>query len=157
MASFKTTDGAEWIVSVNVATVKRVRDSTGIDLLSIMTDGKTVAGLFADSVKLAEVLAAAIWPGLRQAGKSAEDFMAVLNGPALESATEALMREIANFSREPQRSLLLAAIDKVMAESEKMDAAGAAAALEALESMEIALPSQSTHTSFALSSPAPAA
>lgn len=139
MGAFKTTDGATWTVSVNVGTVKRVREATAVDLLSIVSDGNTIAGLFSDYVKLAEVVAAVIAPDLKAAGKSVDDFLSVIDGPVMEAATEALLREIANFSREPQKTLLLRAIDKVIEASKKTDAVAAAEALAALDRMEIDL------------------
>lgn len=154
MACFKTTDGAAWTVAVNVGTVKRVREATNVDLLGIISDGTTISGLFSDYVKLAEVIAAVIQPELKAAGKSVDDFLSVIDGPVMESATEALLREIANFSREPQRTLLLAAIDKVMAQAAKTEPVAAAAALEALEAWE---PDLSIHTNSASSLPASAA
>lgn len=157
MGSFKTTDGTAWTVSVSVGTVKRVREATGVDLLSIVSDGNTISGLFSDYVKLAEVFAAVIAPDLKAAGKSVDDFLSLIDGPVMEAATEALLREIANFSREPQKTLLLRAIDKVLEASAKNEAAGAAAALEALERLEVELPSLSTHTNSASSLPASAA
>lgn len=153
MASFGTTDGATWTVAVNVGTVKRVREATGVDLLSIMTDGNTITGLFSDYVKLAEVVAAVIQPELKASGKSVDDFLSVINGPVMESATEALLREVANFSREPQKTLLLAAIDKVMAAAAKTEPVAAAAALAALETWE---PDLSMPTNSASSLPASA-
>lgn len=154
MGSFKTTDGAAWTVAVNVGTVKRVREATGIELLSIVSDSSTIASLFADCVKLAEVVAAVIAPELKAAGKTVDDFLSVIDGSVMEVATEALLREVANFSREPQRTLLLRAIDKVMAEAAKNEAVGAAAALEALDRMEVAASSTSIPTSSVSSLPA---
>lgn len=154
MGSFKTTDGAAWTVAVNVGTVKRVREATGIELLSIVSDGSTIASLFADCVKLAEVVAAVIAPELKAAGKTVDDFLSVIDGSVMEVATEALLREVANFSREPQRTLLLRAIDKVMAEAAKNEAVGAAAALEALDRMEVAASSTSIPTNSVSSLPA---
>lgn len=154
MASFGTTDGATWTVAVNVGTVKRVREATGIELLSIVSDSSTIASLFADCVKLAEVVAAVIAPELKAAGKTVDDFLSVIDGSVMEVATEALLREVANFSREPQRTLLLRAIDKVMAEAAKNEAVGAAAALEALDRMEVAASSTSIPTSSVSSLPA---
>lgn len=156
MGVFKTTDGAEWTIAVNVLTVKRVREATGEELLAIFPGGVS-AHAMTDYVKCAEMIAAVVQPQLAAAGKTADDFLATLDATALEAAAEALMREIANFSPEPQRTLLLAALDKIAEEMAKAKASETAAARAALESMDMATMSQSTLTNSASSLPASAA
>lgn len=157
MTTFKTTDGAEWKVAVNVATVKRVRDTVGLNLLGLVGDSAVIADAFRDDLRIAETLAAVVKPQLDAAGKTADDFYAVIDGAVIESAAEALLREIVNFFQEPRRSVLLAAMEKVQATARARNEEGAAAALKALEEMEVELPNPSTLTSSALSSPASAA
>jgi hypothetical protein len=152
MGVFRTTDGAEWSVSVNVGTIKRVRELTGVNLPSLISDTAAVADVFSDHVRLAEVLAAVVRPQLDAAKKSPDDFFAALDGTVVEAATEALLREVANFFQEPTRSLLLKAMDKVQEASRQRVEAGAAEALKALEVVDGLI-----LTSSALSSPASAA
>lgn len=155
MAVFRTTDGLEWTLAVNVGTIKRVRELTGVQLLSLLSDTVEVSGVFSDDVRLAEVIEAVIRPQLEKAGKTADDFFSVIDGTVVEQAAEALLREVANFFQEPKRTVLLAAMDKVMLSNREKMAAGAAAALKAVEEMET--PSVSTLMSSVSSSPASAA
>lgn len=157
MSEFSTTDGRKWQLAVNVLTVKRVREMAGVNVLALLDDAATVASVFSDHVKLAEVLAACVHPQLEASGVSLDEFLTALDGTAVEAATEALVREVANFFQEPRRSILLKALDKVTAKVKAANAEGAAEALNALETMDIPMPSPSMLTSSVSSSPASAA
>lgn len=157
MSTFKTTDGREWVVAVNVGTIKRVREMAAVNLLSLVGDVSAISAVFSDDVKLAEVVAAVVLPQLESCRQVPDDLFSVLDGSALEQAAEALLREIANFFQEPRRSVLLKAMEKVARATQAKNHAGAAAALEALETMEIEVPSAQTLTSCASSLPASAA
>lgn len=156
MGSFRTTDGAEWVVAVNVGTIKRVREQANVNLLALVGSPAAVADVFSDDVRLAEVIAAVVKPQLDKAGKSADDFFSSIDGTVVEQAAEALLREIANFFQEPRRTVLLAAMDKAQAANKAKTEAGVAAALEAIEAME-EIPNPSILTSSVSSSPASAA
>lgn len=136
MKPFQTSDGAKYEIAVNVATVKRVRDLTGINLLGLVGDQKAVSDLFEDDVKFCEVLCAVVRPQLEAAGKSDDDFFAAINGDVIETAAEALLAEIVNFFQEPRRTLLKTAMDKYTTAYRKVRAEGAAAAEKAMESLD---------------------
>ena len=158
MKSFRTTDGAEWEVRVNVLTIKRVEEETGIRLTAIVDDDAMRAKLFSDDLRFAETVLAVIRPQLEAAGKTDANFFEALDGTTIEQAAEALLAEIVDFFQEPRKGLLkkwLArhreAVAKVQAES----AAVVAANIETMD-MEAMILSQ-THTNSASSSPASAA
>lgn len=157
MGTFKTTDGAEWVLAVSVGTIKRVREETGINLLALVSSPAAVADVFHDDVRLAEVLAAVVKPQLDQAGRSLDAFFSCIDGTVVEQGAEALLREIANFFQEPRRTVLLKAMDKAQAANKAKSEAGAAAALEAIEAMEEIPDPASILTSSVSSSPASAA
>lgn len=157
MSEFATKDGKTWRIEVNVGTVKRVREMAGVNVLALLDDATTVTSVFSDHVKLAEVLAACVQPQIAAARVSVDDFFAAIDGTVIETATEALVREVANFFQEPRRSILLKALDKVTAKVKAASAEGAAEALKALDTMDIPMPSLSMPTSSASSSPASAA
>lgn len=157
MSTFKTTDGREWTVAVNVGTVKRVREATGVDILALVSDQRAISEAFSDNIRLAEIIAAVIRPGLLESGVTDEQFFAAIDGSVIESATEALLAEVANFFQEPRRTILLKAMEKVRAAVKEQNARGAAEALKALETMEVAIPAELSHTSSVLSSQGSAA
>lgn len=153
MAHFKTTDGREWQIAVNVATVKRVRELTGVNLLSLVDDRAALEHLFSDDVRLCEAICAAIRPQLEAAGKTDDDFFAGINGDVLEAATEALLNEIIDFFREPRRGLLKKALGKYQKAIAVLTAADAAAAEKAIEEMDLEAALAHSRSSSASSSP----
>jgi flagellar biosynthesis/type III secretory pathway protein FliH len=140
-----------------VATVKRVRDLTDVNLLGLVGDQKAVGELFADDVKLCEVLCAVIRPQLEAARKKDDDFFAVIDGQVIETAAEALLREIVNFFQEPRRTLLKTAMEKYQAAYRKVREEGAAAAEKAMNEIDFETSLRQTLTSSASSSPVSAA
>lgn len=157
MSKFKTTDGREWVVAVNVGTVKRVREATGVNVLALISDQAAITDAFSDDVKLAEVIVSLIRPQLETAGVSDDQFFSAIDGTVIENATEALLAEVANFFPEPRRTVLLTAMAKVQTAMKAKNHAGAAEALKALETMEVEIPSELTHTNSVSSLPASAA
>lgn len=147
MTAFATTDGRRWTVAVNLGTVKRVREATGVDILALVSDQRAISEAFSDNIRLAEVIASVIKPELAAAGVTDDQFFSVIDGAVIESATEALLAEVANFFQEPRRTILIKAMEKVQAAVKEQNARGAAEALKALETMEVEIPSELTHTS----------
>lgn len=150
MKPFQTSDGASYEIAVNVATVKRVRDLTGVNLLGLVGDQKAVGDLFADDVKFCEVLCALVRPQLDASGKSDDDFFAAINGDVIETAAEALLAEIVNFFQEPRRTLLAKAMEKYQQAYRKVRAEGAAAAEKAMETLDFEASLRQTLTNSAL-------
>lgn len=146
MSVFSTTDGRKWTVAVNLGTVKRVREATGVDVLALVSDQRAISEAFSDNIRLAEVIASVIKPELAAAGVTDDQFFSVIDGAVIESATEALLAEVANFFQEPRRTILVKAMEKVQAAVKEQNARGAAEALKALETMEVEIPSELTHT-----------
>lgn len=157
MATFKATDGTEYAVNVNVASVKRVRELTGVNLLGLVDDQKSVGELFADDVRFCEVMCAVVRPQLEQAGKTDDDFFSSINGEVIEAAAEALLAEVVNFFHEPRRTLLKKALEKYLMALRKVRADDAAHAAKAMEEMDIETDLRRILTSSASSSPASAA
>lgn len=151
MSVFATTDGRKWTVAVNLGTVKRVREATGVDILALVSDQRAISEAFSDNIRLAEVIASVIKPELAAAGVTDDQFFSVIDGAVIESATEALLAEVANFFQEPRRTILVKAMEKVRVAVKEQNARGAAEALKALETMQVEIPSELTHTSSVLS------
>lgn len=157
MATFKTADGREWTIAVNVATVKRTRELTGVNLLALVGEQAAISELFSDDVRLCEVLCAVIRPQLEAASVSDDQFFATINGDVIERAAEALLNEIVDFFQEPRRGLMKKALAKYKMAIATIQAANAKAAEKAIEEMDAEAAIAQTLTSSVSSSPVAAA
>jgi hypothetical protein len=157
MKTFKTTDGTEWQVVVNVGTIKRVQDDTGLRLTDLFASAEKIGAFFADDVKFCEVLFSTIRPQAEAAGKTLDDFLAGIDGTVIEGAVEALLAEVADFFQEPRKGLLKKMLVKYQAAHEKLTTEGVLAAEKKIEETDFETLLRQTLTSSASSSPASAA
>lgn len=157
MKTFRTTDGQEWQIAVNVATVKRCRDLAKVDLLGVVEDQGALRGIFDDHVRFCEAICAVCRPQLAERGMSDDEFFAAIDGAVIESAAEALLGEIVDFFQEPRKGLLKKAMAKYQEAAARVNSRTtqmAEAAIDEIdfEKMILAIPS-----SFASASPESAA
>ena len=135
MKLFKDNEGREWQVAVNVATVKRVRDLTGTDLLTAL-DGKLFEQLVSDPVLLCDVVYALCKPQADKAGVTDEEFGRGMGGDAIDNAVSALLPELVDFFPSPRRAILKKALEKLRKlEAMTLDAASKALDSDALEKL----------------------
>jgi hypothetical protein len=112
MQTFKDNAGRTWTPSINVTSVKQVRQLLKVDLLDIV-DGKLIEELISDPVKLTDVIYVLCKEEADKRKISDEDFGRAMGGDAIDRATAALLEELANFSRNPERrKLMQKAIEK---------------------------------------------
>lgn len=104
MKSFTDNNGRTWCLTVNVATIKRVRAIAGIDLNAIVEmgeDGKPDISLLqrlsSDPVLLVDTLYAVCKPECDARNITDEDFGSAMAGDAIDAATSALLDEIVDF------------------------------------------------------------
>ena len=123
MRTFKDNDGRTWTVTLNVWTVKKVRDLLGVDLLDLGggtvqpvgsragedLPGNLLSRLIADPVLLVDVLyvvcAEQALGAPERAGKadvSDEQFGRAMAGDAIDAATRAFLEELADFTPSPR-------------------------------------------------------
>ncbi|XZE55910.1 hypothetical protein SH139x_001959 [Planctomycetaceae bacterium SH139] len=114
MQKFVDHSGRIWVVQIDVATIKRVRSVTGVDLLSIV-EGELIEQLSRDPVLLCDVLYAVCQPQALAADVSEETFGEGLAGDAIAEATVALLEALVAFFPEPRRRLLQQAASKYQA------------------------------------------
>lgn len=115
MRAFKDNAGRSWTVAVNVATIKRVRALTSLDLLDVA--GGAFEKLVGDPVILCDVLYAICKPDADAIGVTDEQFGAAMAGDAIEHASRALIEDLIQFFPNPRER---AALSRVV---EAMDAA----------------------------------
>lgn len=157
MKAFKTTDGTEWQVVVNVATIKRCMDDTGLRLTDLFASEAKIGEFFADDVRFCEVLFSVIRPQADAAGKTLDDFLAGIDGTVIEKAVEALLAEVADFFQEPRKGLLKKVMERYSKAAEKVRVETLAVVEKQIEEMDFEKLIRQTLTSSALSSPGSAA
>lgn len=118
MKLFKDNAGRDWSVSVNVATLKRVRDLLNVDLL----DMATLEKLSADPVLLVDVLYVICRDEAKAGDVTDEQFGVGLAGDSLDAATTAMMEELVSFFPPRRRAILRKIIDRMRGlESKQLD------------------------------------
>ena len=105
MKTFTDNQKREWRIEITVATVKRVRSLTKVDLLAIF-DGELVGKLATNPVLLCDVLYAVCKPQADAADVSDEQFGEALAGEAIDNATTALLGALTDFfPNQPRQTL----------------------------------------------------
>ena len=140
MRAFHDNAGRNWTVTLNVATLKRIRALTAIDLINIISldehrkpNVELLERLSEDPILLVDVLYAACKPEADAQNVTDEQFGAAMAGDAIEHATNALLEELVSFFPDPKRKVLQKILDanrrfgetlkrKVEAELSTMDA-----------------------------------
>ena len=132
MRTFKDTAGREWLVKIDVATVKRVRDVLDLDLLKI--DGAdSVFAKLADPVTLVDVLYVVCLPQATEASVSDESFGGAMGGDVLDAASSALIEDLIDFFPSARRPILRRAWEKI----QEIEGKAIAAVTERLNSPEL--------------------
>ena len=101
MRQFKDNSGRSWTVEINVATLKRVRGLTGVDLMQII-EGTLVEKFIRDPVLLCDVVYSICKPEADAAKVSDEEFGKAMAGDAIEAATNAVLDELISFCPSPR-------------------------------------------------------
>ena len=164
MRTFKDDAGRTWSLTLNVWTVKKVRDLLGVDLLDLGGDAATrdkpglLFRLIADPVLLVDVLYVVCKDQADGASVTDEQFGRAMGGDAIDAATRAFLEELADFTPSPRdraraRKVIettWAMIDKAQdvldARAEKELPAAVESALSALGSSSTSSPDSSAQT-----------
>ena len=140
MKTFSDRRGRTWEVELNVAQMKRVRSTLGVDLVNVIavnSDGTLKTTLIDDIVNDPCLLVDILWVVCEKQAKAAgitdEDFGSALAGDAIEDATRAFLDELVDFFPGARRLFLKKAVDLARKFAGKM----AETLKEALESPEL--------------------
>ena len=96
MRTFKDNAGRDWTIAVNVASIKRLRDTLEVDLMGVI-EGDLLQRLYADPVLLVDVVYVLCKPRADELEVTDEQFGQAMGGDAIELATAALVDEIIGF------------------------------------------------------------
>jgi hypothetical protein len=116
MAAFRDNAGHEWVITVTVDAIKRVRSLLQVDLVECVT-GDLWSRIVDDPVLLANIVYVLCKPQADTAKVSDEDFGKAMFADPLAAALEALQEELVNFFPSHQRVALVA---KLIAVAEKV-------------------------------------
>ena len=118
MKTFKDCEGREWQIAINIATLKRVKETLNFDLLDV-AQGKELDRLITDPYLLVNVLYVLCKPQADEHTITDEQFGEGMAGDAIEDATTAMLEELVNFSRRRLRPALTKAMQKMNELEEK--------------------------------------
>jgi len=95
--------GRQWLLKVNIRTVRVVREHLGIDLETFMESGETMADLM---FKNRDTFCQILWIMCERQAKDKniepEVFAEGLDGQAINAATSAFLQAVVDFSPRPQ-------------------------------------------------------
>lgn len=117
MKQFTDSAGRDWQVVINVAAVKRVRDTLNLDLLAI--DDSLFGKLVGDPVLLVDLLYVLCRAQAADRGVTDEQFGEAMAGDVIDKATQALLQELVDFFPKARRTIL----KKVLTKLEQLQAA----------------------------------
>lgn len=98
--------GVEYLVSVNVAGIKRIRQLLDVDLCDLPADPDLLQRLMTDDVLLVDCLYLLCKPQIDAAGLTDEEFGEALGAVGIEPAEQAFWDAITDFFRPPRRQAL---------------------------------------------------
>ena len=108
MRTFNDNAGRTWSLTLNVWTVKKVRDLLGVDLLDLGGESASAQKpgllyrLIADPVLLVDVLYVVCKDQADGASVTDEQFGRAMGGDAIDAATKAFLEELADFTPSPR-------------------------------------------------------
>ena len=111
MEQFKDANGRDWHIKITVGTVKAVRDVLHIDL----TDMRTIKKIGEDVCLLVDCLYVCCQKEATESNITDEQFGESMAGDALDSATDAFLNELINFSPAQKGNLLRKTLAKTKA------------------------------------------
>lgn len=117
-AKFEDSQGREYRIEFNVGTVKELRTELEFDILDTSEENSFYARLASDPVLVCDV--AYLASNARENGIEDEDFGRSMGGGALETALEALMVALINFTRSAKKR---EALLKMWKKTEEIDQA----------------------------------
>jgi len=122
MSHFTDTANRRWNLSINVGTVKRVRELTDVDLLAILDRPQMLSELAGDAVRFFDVLFVMIKPQADQLQVTDEMFGESLDGAVIESATNAFLEALVDFFPGARKATLQKVLSRAKETNEKAEA-----------------------------------
>lgn len=103
--SFRDRKGREWIVELDFAALQALKDACQVDLGNVERLAETWARLLYDDQLAVSVLWQCVKASAEASGVSRDDFLAAINGEALEAGVIALGASIESFTQPRKRGM----------------------------------------------------
>jgi hypothetical protein len=132
MKTFKDREGREWLIDINIASIKRVKDLLAIDLLKLEGQ-ELVEQLISDPCSLCNIVYVLCMEQADERGVSDEHFGRAMAGDAIDHATTAVLEEFVDFFPSRKRPLMRQALARI----QQIETAQLAAADRIVNSPEI--------------------
>ena len=115
MRTFTDAEGRDWLVTINVATVKRVRAACDVDLMAVVEEQcKLLAQFVDDPVLFGDVLYVVCQAQANERGVTPEQFGEMLANDLLQKATDAFLEALVDFfPQETKRTALRRLLEKI--------------------------------------------
>ena len=111
MKTFTDNKGRDWQLTVDVNAVRRVRAEADVNLLDLAAhECALLTRLTTDLVLLVDVVYLVCRPQAQARNVTDEDFGCALSGDVLQTAADALVREIVGFFPDARRRAMLTAV-----------------------------------------------
>ena len=117
---FADTKKRSWSLAINTATIKRVKEALGVNLMDAV-GGQLIDKIAADPALFADVLFVLVKPQADAAGVSDVDFGEALAGDEIESASLAFINAMVDFFPKGRREVLGRAIAAGMEKARKAE------------------------------------
>jgi hypothetical protein len=112
----------KWSLAINTATIKRVKEIMGVNLLDVV-GGKLMDKIASDPALFADILFVLVKPQADALGVSDVDFGEALAGDEIEAASMALIQALVDFFPKGRREVLGKAIAAGLEKARKDEAA----------------------------------
>lgn len=113
MASFKDNMQREWTLCISVATIKRVKELTGVNLGLLLNDEMSLLQrVLGDPIELVNVVYAICQHDCDRMGITDEQFGEALAGDSFEHCIDAFMEAVIDFFPSRQGKILRAIVNK---------------------------------------------
>ena len=112
MKTFKDNKNRDWIIDINVDSIKQVRALVDVNLLDVISDNKLIARL-QDPVLLVDVIYALCKDQADKANVTDREFGVAMRGDAIDAATQALLEDLTDFFPKGKREIMSKAMLKL--------------------------------------------
>ncbi len=122
MKVWKDREGREWMLDINVSSIRKVKASTGVDLLEVVTG--TLGEKLSDPMVFCDIVWVLSQEQAEKKGITPEQFGTALAGDCVEAVSNALVEDLVDFFPLQRRTIFRKVLEKArVIEKKNLDAA----------------------------------
>ena len=103
MSTFEDSKGRSWNISLNIGSMKRIKERLGFDFLSTDAESNPILKLASDYLTLADVVWILVEDEAGKRGVTVDDFVESLVGDPLDKLVDAMAVAYTDFTPNPKR------------------------------------------------------